>query len=85
MPTTAASARELFDREFLTLRAKVLEIAAALDRVSLAPGDLNDCANYEKLRDAIDVLQRAGDDRAEQVQLIFSRPYSTKWRQELDV
>ncbi len=85
MPTTPPTARELFDREFLVLRAKVLEIAAGLDRIARSDGDLEGHANHDKLRAAIEVLLREADDRAEQVQLIFSRPYSTKWRDELKV
>ncbi len=85
MPTDPLSAREIFDREFLVLRAKVLEIAAGLDRTSRAEGNLDDHPNHKKLRAAIEVLLRDANDRAEQVQLIFSRPYSTKWREELNV
>ena len=34
---------------------------------------------------AIQVLLRPEDDRAEQLQLIFSRPYESEWREKLGV
>jgi hypothetical protein len=46
------TARDVFDQEFLTIRAKLLEVAAALDRIDRAGGSL---ANDPRPRGAIAV------------------------------
>lgn len=78
------SAAEILEREFLPTRAKILEIAAALDRI-LRAGDCIDDPRLSRLQDAIQYLLEAGDNRAEQVQLLFSRPYDENWRETLAV
>lgn len=76
-PPTAA---EILDREFLELRAKVLEVAAALDRLDRASGAVDGDPRMKALRQALVVLQTDRTDRAEQVLLTFSRPYEPDWR-----
>jgi hypothetical protein len=74
----------VFDQEFLPIRAKLLEVAAALDRLGRAEG-AGGAANdprCEKIRDAISTLLQSHDDRAEQLQLIFSRPYDDEWQEK---
>jgi hypothetical protein len=82
------TAEQILDREFLELRAKLLELAASLDRLARAEGTLANDPRLDGLRDALQILldadaQRA--DRAEQIQLIFSRPYDPDWRSALRV
>ena len=76
----SATAAQILDREFLTIRGKLLEVAAALDRVErgrdLAGGD----PRLEKIRATLAILGKEGVDRAEQLQLIFSLPYDPGWR-----
>ncbi len=79
------SSREIMDREFLPTRAKILEIAAALDRVSRAEDDNPDDPRWSQLRAALELVLEHDDDRAEQVQLLFSRPYDAKWQSSLGV
>ncbi|HEV3022990.1 MAG TPA: hypothetical protein VGX76_10995, partial [Pirellulales bacterium] len=69
------------NREFLEIRAKILEVAAALDRLDRAEGSLDDDPRMAKLRQALAVLSTGGVDRAEQVQMIFSLPYDDGWRE----
>jgi hypothetical protein len=78
------SSREVLDREFLPVRAKILEIAAALDRVARAEDcDLTD-PRWSQLHAALEeVLEH--DNRAEQVQLLFSKAYDAEWRTNLGV
>lgn len=78
---TGVSATAVFDREFLTLRGKLLEAAAALDRIDRAPGDVAD-PRAEQLRRVLAMLAQGGrrEDRAEQLQMIFSLPYDPNWR-----
>jgi hypothetical protein len=76
---------EVFDQEFLPTRAKILEVAAALDRLDRASGSLAADSRRAQVHAAIQVLLRPEDDRAEQVQLIFSRPYKEDWREKFGV
>ncbi len=78
-------AREIFDREFLAVRAKLLEVAAALDRIDRADGSLENDPRRTQIQGAVQVLLRPEDDRAEQIQLIFSRAYDRDWREKLGV
>lgn len=76
---------DVFEQEFLPVRAKILEIAAALDRLDRATGALDSDSRRAKIQAALQVLLRLEDDRAEQIQLIFSRPYENDWRKKLDI
>jgi hypothetical protein len=78
-------AREVFDQEFLPVRAKLLELAASLDRIDRSHGSLGNDPRRTQVQAAIQVLLRPEDDRAEQIQLIFSRPYDRDWREKLGV
>jgi hypothetical protein len=77
----AQSSREIMDREFLPTRAKILEIAAALDRVSRAEDASADDPRLMQLRQAIELVLKNDENRAEQVQLLFSRAYDKNWRE----
>lgn len=79
------SSDKVFEQEFLPVRAKLLEIASALDRLDRATGSLANDARRAKIQAGIQVLLRPDDDRAEQIQLIFSRPYKNSWREEFKV
>lgn len=81
--SNAQSIRELLDREFLPTRAKILEIAASLDRVSRAEEGAADDPRLAQLRQAIELVLKNDDNRAEQVQLLFSRAYDKNWREML--
>jgi hypothetical protein len=74
----------VIEQEFLPLRAKLLEIGAALDRLEregVAAGE----PRLAKIRAAIEALLEGGDDRAEQIQLVFSRPYEDEWREKFQM
>ena len=77
---TPMTARQILDREFLELRAKVLELAASFDRLERAEGDTADDPRRHKLEEALHVLLGSGTDRAERIQLIFSREYKADWQ-----
>jgi hypothetical protein len=76
---------EVLDQEFLPVRAKILEVAAALDRMDRASGSVASDSRRAQMHAAIQVLLRPEDDRAEQIQLIFSRTYKDDWREKLGV
>ena len=77
---------EILDREFFEIRAKILEIAASFDRLDRARGDISGDSRLSLIAEALNVLQQQDhDDRAEQVQLIFSREYDDRWQAEFGV
>jgi hypothetical protein len=80
--SSVPAAPEVFDREFLEIRAKVLEVAACLDRLDRAPGTVQQDPRMVRLRQAIDLLADSRPDRAERVQLVFSREYDEDWRKK---
>ncbi len=82
IPMTAA---EVLDREYLEIRAKVLELAASFDRLERAEGAVAGDPRIRLVREAIDVLQSDSDDRAEQIQLIFSLHYDDEWQKKFDM
>ena len=81
MPNKQTAAAVL-DVEFLPIRAKLLEIAAALDRIDRAAGSAAADRRMASIHEAIDALTTGPDDRAERVQLIFSRKYEDNWREK---
>jgi len=83
MPTRQAE--DVLNREFLEMRAKVLELAASMDRLDRAVGSVADDPRIKKLREALALVTDERGDRAEQVQLIFSRHYHKEWRREFDL
>jgi hypothetical protein len=78
-------APEVLNREFLEVRAKILEIAAALDRLDRAAGTVEGDARLERIRQGLAMLSTRRADRAEQVQLIFSLAYDEGWRKQFQL
>ena len=76
------TAPEVFDREFLEIRAKVLEVAACFDRLDRAPGTVAQDPRMVRLRQVIELLLDSRPDRAERTQLVFSREYDEDWRKK---
>lgn len=79
------TAPEVLNREFLEIRCKILELAAAFDRLQRADGAVAGDPRLDRLQEAIQVLQGNDEGRAEHVQLIFSRVYDDAWQENLKV
>ena len=81
------NAVQILDREFLEIRAKILEVAAALDRIDRADGSVASDVRAERLADAIAIIAGDGEGatRAERVQLLFSRQYDSSWIDEYQI
>lgn len=79
------SAADLFNAEFLEIRAKILQLAAHFDRLDHAAGGISDDPRRAAIRTALGVLHEDRSDRAERVQLIFSRQYESNWRTSFGV
>ena len=77
-------AQIVLDREFLEIRAKILQLAAALDRIDRSdepnPSDLR----IKRIRAGLEVLVGDHSRRAEQVQMIFSREYDPQWKNQFE-
>ncbi len=82
MLATPMAAQAVLDREFLELRAKLLELAASFDRLDRGGGISPDDRRLQLIRLGLKVLLDETGDRAEQIQLIFSRPYDDDWQKE---
>jgi hypothetical protein len=80
-----ATATVVLEREFLELRARLLQVAAQLDRLDRAEGALTNDARMQGVGRAIAVLAGQGPNRAEAIQLIFSRPYDSNWKQQFQL
>ena len=75
----------VLEQEFLPLRAKILEIAAALDRLDRASGESRRDGRRGRIEQGIRLLLEEKPMRAEQVQLLFSREYDEAWRKQFGV
>lgn len=79
------SAPEVLNREFLEIRCKILELAAAFDRLERADGSVEEDPRMARLREALTTVLDQSTDRAEHVQMIFSREYDDEWQKKFKV
>ena len=78
-------APHVLDREFLEIRAKLLELAASFDRLDRGEGNVGDDRRMQLIRKGLDILHRDESGRAEAIQLLFSREYEENWRRTFDI
>jgi len=78
-------ALDVFNREFLTMRCRLIDLAAAIDRVGRADGQVADDPRWRQLQQAIGVIASPDGNRAERVQMTFSLPYVENWRHGYEV
>ena len=71
MPIPISTAGVL-DREFLGIRCRLIELAAALDRIDRAADAVADDARRLQIRRSLEILLADAPNRAEQVQMTFS-------------
>jgi hypothetical protein len=81
---TRRDALAVLDRDFLETRCRILEVAAALDRLDRAPAHSGHHPDprLAQLRQALDALLVPGPGRTETIQLIFSLDYDPHWQQK---
>lgn len=84
------NADQILDESFLEIRAKLLEVAASLDRIdraaeAAAPLSDTQTTRREAIDRAIAICADAGPNRAERLQRLFSRPYQSDWRKTMQV
>jgi hypothetical protein len=74
-------ADKALDNYFLEVRCKLLDLAAALDRIGRGrdASRVDDDLRLEKIRRALLVLHDRSGGRAERIQQIFSLDYDPNW------
>ena len=78
-------APQLLNRDFLEIRAKILEIASALDRLDRGEGDVTDDPRMKLVQGGLNILIDGEPNHAERMQLLFSQPYEDGWRKRLGI
>ncbi len=80
--TTTQTADQILDRDFLETRHRILDVAAALDRIERGKGadSTRSGPRMAQMTEAIRLLVDGKPDRAERVQMIFSDSYDPNWR-----
>ena len=78
---TPLPSKTALDAYFFEARAKILDLAAILDRIGRGQGanETQDDPRLLKLREALEVLLDRSPARAERVQQIFSLDYDPDW------
>ena len=84
------AADQILDESFLEVRAKLLEVAATLDRIDRSAEEGSPLMDQNKPRrasidDAIRILLSDGPDRAERLQRLYSREYEADWRKQMQL
>ena len=76
------TATEILDHDFLSVRHRILDIAAALDRMDrgTSPEKSDGDPRMAQMRAALAILGESEPGRADRVQTTFSRPYDPNWR-----
>lgn len=80
--STVQTAQQVLERHYLEIRCGLLDLAAALDRMERSDGypQAAQDPRLSKLRQGLAILQTAGDDRAERIQMLFSDEYVQNWK-----
>ena len=82
------NANEILDREFLEIRSKLLDVAAALDRLERAKGSVESDPRMQLLTAAAKLNANESDHnqpRTEKMQMLFSRQYDPEWIKSYDL
>jgi hypothetical protein len=84
------AADQILDETFLEVRAKLLEVAATLDRIDRsadegAPLSDDKTSQRSQVDEAIRICLSEGPDRAERLQKLFSREYESGWRKQMQI
>lgn len=80
-------AETILQEVYLETRAKLLEVAAVLDRIDRAASESSSLSPDAetargKLISAVELLLSDSPNRAEKVQQLFSRQYDPEWRSQ---
>jgi hypothetical protein len=73
-------ATEVLNADFLVIRAKLIDVAAALDRIGRAEGSLAADPRLQQIHEALELLGEDRPERTERLQMVFSLPYQEQWQ-----
>ena len=76
----ALPAASVMDREFLGIRGRLIELAAALDRIDRLDRAASEDPRRAQIRRSFEILATGARNRAEQIQLEFSLAYDERWK-----
>ncbi|WP_437201647.1 hypothetical protein [Planctomicrobium sp. SH664] len=78
------TAQQVLDRHYLEIRCGLLDLAAQFDRLDRSPGreQLDGDRRLELIADAIQIVASQTENRAEQLQLLFSDQYVPGWNRQ---
>ena len=79
------SAEQIVVDEFMIARAKIVELAATLDRIERATGDVEDSKNMQLLVQGMHILCDDEVEKAKRVQLLMSRLYDPDWQSQMSI
>ncbi len=74
---------EIVEREFLELRARLLDLAASLDRIRRAEGPPDE--RMRVFESGLSILLDDTEDKARRIQELYSRQYSDRWREQMNL
>ncbi len=79
------TAEQIIADEFMIARAKIVELAATLDRIERATGEVEDSKNMQLLVQGMHILCDDEVEKAKRVQLLMSRHYDPKWQSQMSI
>ena len=79
------SAAQIVADEFMIARAKIVELAATLDRIERASGNVDDSKNMQLLVQGMHILIDDEVEKAKRVQLLMSRTYDPNWQNLMSI
>ena len=79
-----SEAQAVLAREQLKIRAKLIELAAILDRIDRADGEVDQDPHLQEIKRSLNVLLNSDSDsnRAAEIQLIYSRAFDVGWKKK---
>jgi hypothetical protein len=84
-PMAERSAAQIIAEEFMIARAKIVELAATLDRIERASGNVEDSRNMQLLVQGMHILIDDQFEKAKRVQLLMSRDYNPNWQNLMSI
>jgi len=83
--TAERSAQQIVAEDFMIARARIVELAATLDRIERATGDVDDSKNMQLLMQGMHILCDDEVEKAKRVQLLMSRQYDPQWQVQMSI
>ncbi len=79
------SAEKIIADDFMIARAKIVELAATLDRIERAQGEIADSNQMQLLMQGMHILCDDEIEKTKRVQLLMSRQYDPQWQAQMSI